>query len=203
MINTQNLNAKEREEIIKSRLADYTELTDFYDIETMHTTLHIAKTDYPDKKFFTNFNGILFLSDDEDLTADFMYQTITGKSRSERHKEYLESERRFSQRERDRKIFMTKRISDLIKSGIEVLDKSLWDDWIDLVPMRVFDLYNGMDLEWFLLLHERLTDSTFEYCKAMFDKQGHSGHSASSVFMLLEKFTPNGKEFVKFLNKRG
>ena len=203
MINTQNLSAQEREEIIKNRLAGYTEIFGFYTIDTMHTAIHELKTDYPDRKFFANFNGFLFLTDDEDLTIDFMYKTITGKTKAERSKEYLEFERKQVERERERKRFMGKRISDLIKTGIEVLDKEHWEEWIDLVPMRVFDLYNGMDLEWFLLLHDRLTDSTFEYCKAIFDKQDHSGLSASAVFMLLEKFTPNGKEFVKFLNKRG
>lgn len=48
MINTQNLSAQEREEIIKNRLAGYTAITGFYDIDTMHTTLHMCKTDYPD-----------------------------------------------------------------------------------------------------------------------------------------------------------
>lgn len=202
MINTQNLSAQEREEIKKNRLAGYTEIFSFYTIDTMHEAIHEMKTDYPNQKFFANFNGFLFLTDDEDLTIDFMYKTITGKTKQERSAEYLEFERKQGAREHERKCFMGKRISDLIKTGIEVLDKEHWEEWIDLVPMRVFDLYNGCDLEWFLILHDRLKDSTFEYCKAIFYKQGHSGLSASAVFMLLEKFTPNGKEFVKFLKER-
>jgi hypothetical protein len=199
MINTQNLSAQEREEIIKNRLSSYTMITGFYDIDTMHTTLHMCKTDYPDQKFYVDFNGIYFLSDDEDLTVDFMYQTITGENRRE-HKE-KQTKSMAAQRTRDveRQLFTTKRISDFIKAGLKILPETLWEDWIDLVPMRVSDLYNGCDLEWFIELHLLLSSSTFEHCKMVFETQGHSGMSASIVFQMLEKFTPNGKDFVKFL----
>lgn len=202
MIDTRKLSSKEREEIIKKRLADYAELSGFYDIDTMHTTLHVAKTDYPDKKFFTNFNGMFFLSDDEDLTADFMYRTITGESRSEHKNKQIRSMGEHRKRDVERDIFTTRRISDLVKAGLKVLAEELWDDWIDIVPRSVFDMYNGNDLEWFIELHLSLSTETFDYCKMIFEGQGHSGMSASRVFMLLERFSPNGKEFVKYLNKR-
>lgn len=142
------------------------------------------------------------MSDDEDLTADFMYKTITGENRREHKEKQIKSMAAQRTRDVEQKLFTTKRISDFIKAGLKILPTTLLEDWIDLVPMRVSDLYNGCDLEWFIELHLSLSTDTFEYCKMIFESQGHSGMSASAVFMLLEKFTPNGKEFVEFLKKR-
>lgn len=201
MINTRNLNAKEREEIVKKRLTGYTEIFNFYDIDSMHKTIHIHKIDYPDKKFFASFNGIYFLSDDEDLTSEFMYKTIIGQSREEYMQKREKSISEARQRDVDYKKFIAKRTSDLIKAGMEVLNKNYWEKWVDIVPVRVMDIYNGMDLEWFLELHQELSESTFEHCKMIFETQGHSGMSASYTFSLIQHFAPQYIPFVRFLQQ--
>lgn len=194
---------KGNREFLKSYTEDCTEITAFHDINSLHRAIHQFKTDYPDKRGFANFNDIYFFTDDLDLSIENLYLAITGKSRTERlheqEKHWIESQKRkFTEKQ-----FYCHNISSFIKQGLAVLAPECHEEWIDLVPVRVMDLYNGYDLESFLELHHEIANSTFEKAKNVFESQGHSGMSASGVFLLLEKFSPNGKAFVEFLKKRG
>lgn len=178
---------------------DYEEITEFTNIDELHIMIHQFKFDNPDKKGYATFNGFLFFTDDEDLTIDHLYQTICGESKAEhlakRRNLYVES----LARETKHKIMQAEHISSFIKSGLKVLPRKKHEKWIDIVPVRVMDLYHGLDLENFLELYDNLQIETFETVKECFLSQGHSGGSAGVVLLMLKEFSPRGKDFAKFM----
>lgn len=175
------------------------EISGYWDIDGLHKSIHIFKTDHPDKKGYAVFNGMYFFTDEQNLSIDDLYIAITGKARKERLKEQNESFIESKKREISEKSFYAKKISSFIKQGLLVLAPEHHEIWIDLVPVRAMDMYRCFDLESFLELHINLKTNTFENVKEIFELQGHSGMSASIVFQMLESFSPNGKEFVDFL----
>lgn len=177
----------------------YDEITGFTNIDELHISLHQFKFDNPDKKGYATFNGFMFCTDDEDLTIDHLYQTICGESKVERLNKRRVLRMEATAREIKHQIMQAERISSFIKSGLKVLPPEQREKWIDIVPVRVMDLYHGLDLENFLELYENLKNETFETVKECFLSQGHSGGSAGVVLSLLKEFSPLGKDFAKFM----
>ena len=199
MIDLQKISPKNRQETVDNICRECQEISGFWDIDGLHAVIHQFKTDHPDKKGFAKFNEKYFFTDDEHLTIDDLYLAITGETRLQRqyklHNSFIESQKR----ETIERACCCKKISSFIWQGLSVLAPEHHEEWIILVPLRVMDMYHGFELESFLALHNELELSTFEKAKDIFELQGHSGMSASIVFQMLEKFTPNGKDFVKFL----
>ena len=177
----------------------YEKITGFTNIDELHIMLHQFKFDNPDKKGYATFNGFLFCTDDEDLSIDHLYQTICGESKAERLNKRRNLCMEATEREIKYKIMQAERISSFIKSGLKVLSPEQHEKWIDIVPVRVMDLYHGLDLENFLELYDNLKIETFEVVKECFLEQGHSGGSAGIVLSMLKEFSPCGKDFAKFM----
>ena len=181
---------------------DYEEIRDFWDIDELHKVIHQFKIDNPDKKGYAVFNGHKFFTDDEDLTVDRMYKEITGMLREERIALRSQQIHECANRKNKEQHFIAEKISSFIFSGISCLERKHWKAWIDIVPVRVMDLYHGYDLECFLELYDELEFCTFEEAKETFYKQGHSGMSGSIVLSMLKEFSPKGEEFYQFMEKR-
>lgn len=95
---------------------------------------------------------------------------------------------------------MKKTIQDYIERGHKVIDKALWKEYDKIVPIRVKDLYCGMELGAFLEIVESYNEKKdLKECYRLFDKQGHSGMSASLVASLIYKFHKNGDIIVRAL----
>jgi hypothetical protein len=178
---------------------DYEEITGFTNIDELHIRLHQFKFDNPDKKGYAEFNGFLFFTDDEDLTIDHLYQTICGESKAEHLNKRCHLRMEATAREIKYKMIKAERISSFIKSGLRNLPPKHHEKWIDIVPIRVMDMYHGLDLENFLELYENLQIETFETVKECFIEQGHSGGSGFLVLSMLKEFSPKGADFVKFM----
>ena len=77
--------------------------------------------------------------------------------------------------------------------------------WDKIVPIRLNDLYRGMELDCWLELISVLNDSSKEElkrldeCRILFSKQGHSGMSAGLVFSGLNQFHPLGSKLVMYI----
>lgn len=77
--------------------------------------------------------------------------------------------------------------------------------WDKIVPIRLNDLYRGMELDCLLELIATLNDNAkeesekMEFCRTMFSKQGHSGMSAGLVFSGLKYFHPLGEMLVTYI----
>lgn len=179
--------------------AECEKLVYFDDLDEMHKVLHQFKIDHPDKRGVANFNDMLFFTDDENLSIDFIYKTVLGKTRAEYKKACAKEQQALFERETQERNYKCSRISSLIRSGLSILPGEHWDEWIDCVPYRVNDIYNGWDLEMFLEFYQAHKTETFEALKNRFNKQGHSGMSASITLAMIKKFIPNGREIADYI----
>ena len=144
-----------------------------------------------------SFNGQMLYSDIDDL--DSAYLKITGKTKAEfdeaeriRSEEYLESERKHKEA-------IPKLSKEYIEKGNVVLDEKYRELWAKCVPIRLGDLYQGMELQMCLdIVLELNNGCTIEKAKALIESQGHSGTSFNLVCSMVKSFCDRGDEFVKF-----
>lgn len=95
---------------------------------------------------------------------------------------------------------MDKQIKEYITKGHELLKEKYWTDYDRIVPIRVNDLYGGMEVGAFLEViecYEKHKD--LDKCYTVFEKQGHSGMSASLVASMIYRFHDEGDKIVRKL----
>jgi hypothetical protein len=144
------------------------------------------------------FNGHKLYSDKDDL--DSAFKKVTGKTKSEcdadekkRHEEYEEQKRKHQESIPD----LTK---EWIEKGSKVLDRKYMKLWKKCVPVRLSDLYQGMELGCCLDIVEKLNEGCdMDTAKEIIEGQSHSGMSFSLVCSMVESFCDRGEEFVKFV----
>lgn len=152
---------------------------------------------------FCMFNEKKLLST---YTLDECYKEVTGltlreyeeKQRQE-HEEYLRKEAKFKES-------IPEKTEEYKKKAIGIIPNDKIEFWNEIVPIRLNDLYHGMELDCWIELIEELNKNTpkedkFQKCKDMFDKQGHSGMSAGLVLGGLKEFHPLGDELVEYIRK--
>ena len=64
-----------------------------------------------------------------------------------------------------------------IKKGHEILSKDKWTKWDECVPIRLNDLYEGMELGSCLDIIKTINEKSFEDAIEVMRNQGHSGFS--------------------------
>lgn len=143
------------------------------------------------------FNGKYLLSTD---TIDEAYLRIVGVTKAE-HDAYCQKKKEeYERAEAEHKA----RIPELTEKyrnearGL-VIDSEL-ECWDKIVPIRLDDLYRGMELRQTLDCCKIMRDESIVFAarleKAydMFQQQGHSGMSAGLVMSMLRRFCPDGNE---------
>ena len=161
-------------------------------IEKAYSELH--KTGSP---CCTEFNGVEITSED---SLDDLYIKITGISKEEFEKRLQEANDEYVRHEEEHK----EKIPELTKHyceearGVILEDKlELWDK---CVPIRLGDLYHGMELDCTLSIANIMGNEALDLETRMrkaykeFNGQGHSGMSASLVMAMLREFCPYGNE---------
>lgn len=143
------------------------------------------------------FNGHDIYSTD---TLDEAYKKVTGMSKAEHEKKLQEIR---DEHERKEKEFQ-ERIPELTKKYRDeargVILESEYDFWDKIVPIRLSDLYKGMELGCTLDLCRIMRNEKLAYDKRLrraydtFMKQGHSGMSAGLVASMLRRFCPDGND---------
>lgn len=87
-----------------------------------------------------------------------------------------------------------------IEKGKKVLEKKYHNLWEEVVPIRLSDLYGGMELGACLEIVAALNSgSRLDMAKEILDKQGHSGLSYGLVVSMVISFCSRGSEFAKYL----
>ena len=77
------------------------------------------------------------------------------------------------------------------------MDEKYRELWAKCVPIRLGDLYHGMELEMCLdIVLELNNGCTLEEAKAIIESQGHSGMSFGLVCSMVKSFCGRGEEFV-------
>ena len=145
-----------------------------------------------------SFNGQMLYSDIDDL--DSAYVKITGKTKAEcdeieriRHEEYEEQQRKHKEA-------IPELTKEWTEKGNTILDEKYRELWAKCVPIRLSDLYQGMELQMCLdIVIELNNNCTLEDAKAIIESQGHSGMSFGLVCAMVKSFCNRGGEFVKYV----
>lgn len=150
------------------------------------------------------FNGKTLLSTE---TLDEAYMKVTGKTKAEHdalvQKRHDELKRQIEEHEA--------RIPELTehyrKVARGVIIESELEYWDEIVPIRLGDLYRGMELDQVLDCARVMRDETLSReerlrkAYGIFADEGHSGTSAAITMAMLRKFCPDGNELADACNE--
>jgi hypothetical protein len=147
---------------------------------------------------FLSFNGVNLYSDIDDL--DSAYIKVTGKTKAEieeqqriYHEQYLEQKKRHEEA-------IPELTKEWIVKGNNILDEKYRELWAECVPIRLGDLYRGMELGCCLEIIEPLNNGcSLDEAKSIIEKQGHSGMSYGLVRAMVRSFCDRGDEFADFV----
>ena len=155
---------------------------------------------YKEKGILTcgDFNGYTLYSDT--VTMDNAYMSIIGKTKAEYDKGQQEWRERYDREEKEFKENIPSLSEVWIHKGREILSEDYWEYWDKIVPIRLNDLYHGMELGCCLDIVKILNNNgTFDEAKAMIESQDHSGMSFGLVCAMVREFCDRGQEFVEFV----
>lgn len=143
------------------------------------------------------FNGHELYSDT--VTLDNAYIEITGttKEKLDNHLKKLNEE--YEKQKQEHIDSIPAKSRHWMTKGRKILNEDKWKHWDAIVPIRLHDLYQGMELECCLNIVEILNKGTIEEAKTEIEKQGHSGMSFSLVCSMVREFSPRGEEFFKIV----
>ncbi|MGL5330401.1 MAG: hypothetical protein ACRDD7_14115, partial [Peptostreptococcaceae bacterium] len=149
------------------------------------------------KNYYYNFNGHILYSDT--VTLDSAYKEITGMT----YTEYIEYEEQNLSKWKKEKEEHKARIPELTKEYIEkakgIIAEDKLDIWNETVPVKLRDIYEGMELECTLKIIKLLNENKFEEAKEEIHNQNHSGMSFGLVCNMLVAFSDKGTEFVNMV----
>ena len=141
------------------------------------------------------FNDKQLLSTD---TLDEVYKKVTGLTKSEFDDE-CKREREEYEREKEEHIAsIPEKTKEYCAAARGVIIEEQYGYWDEIVPIRLNDLYHGMELDATLEICRIMRDESvsleerIEKAKEAFDNQGHSGMSAGLVLSMLKTFCPEG-----------
>jgi len=143
------------------------------------------------------FNGRMLYSDIDDL--DSAFKKVTGRTKAEFDAEREKKHSEYEERKRKHKEAIPELTKKWIEKGNEILAEKYQETWAECVPIRLRDLYEGMELEATLAIVKELNSGCdFETAKAIIEGQGHSGMSFGLVCSMVKAFCDRGAEFVSF-----
>lgn len=140
-------------------------------------------------------------------SVDDAYLKVCGCTKAERDakdKQWHEEYERKEQEHKDNIPALTEKYCQEARGLVIEEELEFWDK---CVPIRLNDLYQGMELGCTLDLIRIMRDESLYWierldkARDMFYHQGHSGMSASLMFSMLCKFCPDGKKLVEYLRK--
>ena len=127
---------------------------------------------------------------------------VCGCTKAE-HEEKVRKE----QEEREHKANIPNLVEKYRKEARGLVIEEELEFWDECVPIRLGDLYRGMELGCTLSIIRVMKDESISLDERLvkahrvFDSQGHSGMSASLMFAMLCKFCPDGEKLVEYLRK--
>lgn len=157
--------------------------------------------DFDKRLVCASFNDHMMYSDT--ITVDGVYLDVCGMTKQEHDKKREDELKEYERKKNEHEEKIPELTKVWVEKGKEVLDEEYLDMWNDCVPIRLRDLYRGMELECCLDIVKMLNnDSSFEDCEAILDSQGHSGVSYSLVLGMIFHFSKRGKEFNQYIKDK-
>ena len=146
---------------------------------------------------YGDFNGTKLYSDT--VTMDGAYKEIVGKTKKEFDKSQQEWLDRYDREKREHEEAIPELSKLWMQKGREVLTDDKWEFWDKIVPIRLRDLYRGMELGCSLDIIEILNhDGSLDEAKKKIESQDHSGMSYGLVCSMVGEFCNRGREFVEY-----
>jgi len=109
-----------------------------------------------------------------------------------RHEEYKAEEKRHKEA-------IPELTKEWIEKGNAILEKEFHETWAKCVPIRLGDLYRGMELGATLDIAKELNDGCeLQKAKEIIEGQGHSVMSFGLVCSMVRLFSKRGEEFVNY-----
>jgi len=147
------------------------------------------------------FNGVMLYSDIDDV--DSAYKKVTGMSKPELDAEIQREREQYLEEEKRHKDSIPRLTKEWVEKGYSILDAKYHDLWRKCVPIRLNDLYRGIELRCCLDIVKELNNGcALESAKKMIEMQGHSGMSFGLVCSMVETFCDRGKDFVNYVRKQ-
>lgn len=148
-------------------------------------------------KACAEFNGVTLYSDT--VTVDSAYVAITGGTKAEYDARWKAERERYIQRENEHKARIPKLIEEWKEKSRLVLDEKYWSHWDEILPVRLSDLYHGMELPMCLDIIKALNDGrSLKEAKKIIDEQGHSGMSYHLVRVMVKELCDRGADFYEY-----
>lgn len=145
-----------------------------------------------------SFNGKKLYSDIDDL--DSAYVKITGKTKSDFDADRKAENDAYLEQKRKHEEAIPQLTIEWIEKGKNILDEKYLELWNKCVPIRLGDLYQGMELGNCLEIVEQLNKGEkLEKVKPLIENQGHSGMSFGLVCSMVKSFCDRGEEFVTYV----
>lgn len=146
------------------------------------------------------FNGVKITSSDD---VDSAFMKITGNTKAEFDKKQEEEHDKYLAENKKHEESIPELTAQWIDRGKVLLPQKYHADWEACVPIRLGDLYRGMELGCCLNIVEQLNSGCpLSVAKDIFDGQGHSGMSAGLVLSMVSHFCDRGMEFSKFVKSK-
>ena len=144
------------------------------------------------------FNGQVLYSDIDDI--DSAYKKVTGKTKAEFDEAEKQRQIEYKRQQKEHKEAIPKLTIEWVEKGKNILDKKHHELWTKIVPIRLGDLYQGMELGNCLEIVEQLNKGAeLEEVKPLIENQGHSGMSFGLVCSMVREFADRGNEFVEYV----
>ena len=143
------------------------------------------------------FNGQILYSDVDDM--DSAYKKVTGKTKAQFDEAEKQRQIEYKCQQKEHKDSIPKLTIEWVEKGKKILDKKHHKLWTKIVPIRLGDLYQGMELGNCLEIVEQLNKGTeLEKVKLLIEGQGHSGMSFGLVCSMVREFADRGNKFVEY-----
>ena len=89
-------------------------------------------------------------------------------------------------------------IEHWIEEGHKIIDQKYWEKWDRCVPIRLDDLYHGMELGCCLEIVQALNEGCeLSHAIKIMEDQNHSGMSWGLVRAMVNTFCDRGAEFAE------
>ena len=176
---------------------EYYELDFLGNLECAVHKLQDWNSKYKTRKACIMFNGHKLCSDT--VTMDSAYMEVLGKTRAEFDEEQRKQREEWKRHDDEHKAAIPVLTKKWIEEGHKVLSEDKWSYWDEVVPIRLSDLYEGMELGQCLDIVKILKTGDFNKAKETMENQGHSGMSWGLMKSMVKEFSDVGEEFVKTL----
>lgn len=147
---------------------------------------------------FADFNGKEIYSND---SVNDAYSRVIGKTKEDFDNDRNKQIEEYKRKEEEHKAQIPELTLYWIEEGRKHITSEYLKKWDECVPIRLGDLYQGMELDCTIKIIKILNKSEelnpiYEEAKTEIESQGHSGMSFGLVCSMVKSFHKNGDQFV-------